>query len=196
MKARAMSLQNRNRLLNAIVFFTAQLRACGKVQLFTLLYLLDFEHFRQTGCSVTGAGYQAWKCGPVPIELMAEWDEPGADLACRIAIVPAGDGRREVVRLQPGVQFEDDDFTPRQLQLMAALVARFHDAAVAVDTVHEQNGAWHQVWQDGAGCGKVIPYALALDDTLPAREQVLAVAREKAMYQAALLAARDAVATP
>ena len=50
----------RNRLVNAIVFFADNTKFCGKIKLFKLLYLLDFEHFRQTGKSVTGGDYQAW----------------------------------------------------------------------------------------------------------------------------------------
>ena len=61
--------------------------ACGKIKLFKLLYLLDFEHFRQTGKSATGLEYQAWKFGPVPIELMEEWEDLAPDLASLVHIV-------------------------------------------------------------------------------------------------------------
>lgn len=49
----------REKLINAIVFFAANTRHCGKVKLFKLLYLLDFAHFRETGRSVTGLGTRA-----------------------------------------------------------------------------------------------------------------------------------------
>jgi len=57
---------NNERLVQAIVYFAHHTRSLGKVKLFKLLYLLDFEHFRQTGRSVTGQEYRAWKMGPVP----------------------------------------------------------------------------------------------------------------------------------
>lgn len=59
----------REKLINAIVFFAANTEHCGKIKLLKLLYLLDFEHFRQTGYSVTGMEYHAWKMGPVPTDL-------------------------------------------------------------------------------------------------------------------------------
>ena len=62
----------REKLIQAIVYLSDNTRHCGKIKLFKLLYLLDFEHFRQTGHSVTGMEYRAWKMGPVPIELVQE----------------------------------------------------------------------------------------------------------------------------
>jgi hypothetical protein len=49
----------RNKLINAIVYFAQNTQHLGKTKLFKLLYLLDFEHFRQTGRSVTGLDYYA-----------------------------------------------------------------------------------------------------------------------------------------
>ena len=66
----------REKLINAIIYFAKYTQYLGKIKLFKLLYLLDFEHFRMTGRSVTGLGYHAWKYGPVPIALDQEWDDP------------------------------------------------------------------------------------------------------------------------
>jgi hypothetical protein len=78
----------RDKLVNAILYFAHETKHFGKIKLFKLLYLLDFEHFRQTGRSVTGLDYQAWKYGPVPVEVMQEWDDPEPDLAAAIRIKP------------------------------------------------------------------------------------------------------------
>ena len=59
----------REKMINAIIYFANHTRHLGKIKLFKLLYLLDFEHFRQTGRSVTGLDYRAWKFGPVPVAL-------------------------------------------------------------------------------------------------------------------------------
>jgi len=67
--------QARQKLIHAVVFFASNTKYCGKVKLFKLLYLLDFGHFRQTGRSVTGLDYLAWKFGPVPLALAQEWDQ-------------------------------------------------------------------------------------------------------------------------
>jgi uncharacterized phage-associated protein len=186
---------NRNRLINAIVFFAENTQHCGKIKLFKLLYLLDFEHFRQTGKSVTGFEYQAWKFGPVPFELMEEWEEFGPDMTQAVRIEPEKvyDHTRMTVRVNEGVAFDPDDFTPRQLRIMEELAAKYRAnySLPMVELTHQENGAWDKVWQNGNGTQKVIPYDLAVGD-IPEREEVLAVAAERAMYQAALEAARSA----
>lgn len=186
---------NRSRLLNAVVFFAENVHACGKIKLFKLLYLLDFEHFRQTGKSVTGVEYQAWKFGPVPVELMEKWEDMDENLGRLIHIEPEKiiDHTRLNVVVNSGVRFDPDDFTPRQLRIMEALVARFRDtySDKMIDVTHEQNGAWDTIWQDGRGAYRVIPYELAVGEDVPEREALLSIARERTMYQAALNAARS-----
>ena len=81
-------LHDREKLVNAIIFFAENTKFCGKIKLIKLLYLLDFSHFRATGLSVTGLEYHAWKLGPVPIDVYQEWDAPAPDLAAAIDIVP------------------------------------------------------------------------------------------------------------
>ncbi|HSD37045.1 MAG TPA: Panacea domain-containing protein [Rhodocyclaceae bacterium] len=190
-----MANANRNRLINAIVFFAENTQHCGKIKLFKLLYLLDFENFRQTGKSVTGFEYQAWKFGPVPFELMEEWEEFGPDMAQAIRIEPEKiyDHTRMSVRVNEGVAFDPEDFTPRQLRIMEELATKYRTnySLPMVELTHEENGAWDKVWHNGAGAQKVIPYDLAVGD-VPERDEVLSVAAERAMYQAALEAARNA----
>lgn len=191
-----MATANRNRLINAIVFFAENTQFCGKIKLFKLLYLLDFEHFRQTGKSVTGFEYQAWKFGPVPVELMEEWEELSDDLAKAVHIVEERvyDFDRQTVRVNEGVQFDPDDFTPRQIKLMEDLADRHSDtySPKMIDVTHEQNGAWDKIWQGGLGAREPIPYELSISDTAPERDVLLSIAAEQAMYRAALRAAHTA----
>jgi uncharacterized phage-associated protein len=186
----------RQRLLQAVVYFAGHTQACGKIKLFKLLYLLDFEHFRQTGKSATGLDYQAWKFGPVPIELMEEWEELGTDLAGLVHIVEERqfDYDRQTVKLNPGVQFDTDAFSPRQLRILGDLVAQHRDtlSAKMIDVTHAQNGAWDRVWSGGQGAHRAIPYDLALSDADANSELVRELAQEQDMYRNALLAARRA----
>ena len=78
------STHHREKLIHAIVFFAKKTRHCGKTKLFKLLYLLDFDHFRETGRSVTGLKYYAGEMGPVPVALAEEWDEFEPDLKVAI----------------------------------------------------------------------------------------------------------------
>lgn len=185
-----MSQVNRERLINAIVFFAQNTLYCGKIKLFKLLYLLDFEHFRQTGKSVTGFDYQAWKFGPVPIDLMEEWEELGVDLSARVRIVEERvfNYDRQAVKVNHGVEFDADSFSPGQIRIMETVAAKHRDtySPTMIDVTHEQNGAWDKVWQRGAGAHKPIPYELAIADDAPERVAVPEIAIEQRMYRAAL----------
>lgn len=186
----------RQRLLQAVVFFASNTQHCGKIKLFKLLYLLDFEHFRQTGKSATGLDYEAWKFGPVPIELMEEWEDLGPDLAGLVHIVEEKvfDYDRQAVKVNEGVPFDAEPFSPRQLRIMRALAEQYRNtySPKMIDVTHAQNGAWDRVWQGGKGARHAIPYELAIGKADPHAEAVRELAREQAQYRAALLAARHA----
>ena len=170
----------RNKLINAILYFAEHTRGLGKIKLFKLLYLLDFEHFRQTGRPVTGMEYRAWKMGPVPAELVQIWDDLDADLAEAIEICPEKvyDYVRENVVSKR--RFDDAHFSPRELRILADLAARYADdlSDKMIDITHAENGAWARVWQDSAGSDQVIDYRLALADDEPNREAILQAAAE------------------
>ncbi|WP_373506750.1 Panacea domain-containing protein [Thiocapsa sp.] len=171
----------RDKLINTLLYFAHETKHLGKIKLFKLLYLLDFEHFRQTGRSVTGLDYQAWKYGPVPVEVMQEWDDPEPDVAAAIRIRPEpviDDVRETVV---PLVAFDDSHFTKRELRIMDELAARYRDtfSPAMIDVTHAENGAWAKIWQDGRGMSEAIPYALGLDPDSPLRESILEIARER-----------------
>lgn len=183
-------MTNRQRLINAVLFFAKNTNYCGKIKLFKLLYLLDFEHFRQTGKSVTGYDYQAWKFGPVPVDLMEEWEQLEPDLAQVVQIVPEQvvDFTRFSVKAKDAAEFDDSEFTPRQLRLMNELADKYRDtmSATMIDVTHAQNGAWDKIWQDGKGSRQPIPYALGIADDAPDKPILLEVAKELAMCEASL----------
>jgi uncharacterized phage-associated protein len=161
--------RNREKLINVIVYFATNTRHCGKVKLFKLLYLLDFTHFREAGRSVTGLDYQAWKMGPVPLDLMREWEELEPNKALAIDIVPERviDFKRELV--VPKTSFDDSLFTRRELRLMHELSKQF---------THQDRGPWDKIWDGGKGNNERIPYALAVPDSDPNRDSILQAARE------------------
>ena len=177
----------REKLINAIVFFAKNTKYCGKIKLIKLLYFLDFELFRQTGRNVTGLDYRAWKMGPVPTDFYQEWDEPGDDLAAAVDIVPTRiiDHTREQV--EPKIEFDDAHFTKRELRIMNELAARHCDdyAKQMVDATHA-GGPWSKIWDEGRGEGERIPYNLAIADNDPHRDAILEIAAEYAGTRAAL----------
>jgi len=157
---------NRERLINAVIFFAHNTQYCGKVKLFKLLFLLDFEHFRLTGKSVTGAEYSAWKMGPVPTVLYDQWDDPDDDFSDAVFFSSEQVFDYQKGTIKPKRDFDESEFTPRQLELMRAIAERYKDerSAFMIDVTHAENGAWSRIWNEGKGKSKTIPYSLALED--------------------------------
>jgi uncharacterized phage-associated protein len=177
----------REKLINVIVFFAKNTQYCGKIKLIKLLYLLDFEHFRQTGRSVTGMDYRAWKMGPVPLEFYQEFDAPEQDLAAAIDVLPEKviDYTRE--RVVSKTDFDDSHFTKRELRIMENLAVRFRDSLSKpmIDITHAELGPWETIWDNGRGNNERIPYPLALATDDPHRDAILASAREYAGIESA-----------
>jgi uncharacterized phage-associated protein len=171
---------DRQKLIDAIVFFAENTKYCGKVKIFKLLYLLDFAHFRETGRSVTGLDYQAWKLGPVPQDLAQEWFELEPDLAEAIEIIPQKviDYTRELV--VPRRKFQDELFTKRELRLMQELAQRFREdtSMPLVNVTHAERGPWDKIWDSGKGRNERIPYGLSVPDDDPHRDVILESAKE------------------
>ena len=178
------------RLTNAIIYFARNTERCGKIKLFKLLYLLDFQHFRETGKSVTGLDYQAWKFGPVPVKIMESWDDPDTPVAlgCHIEGERVIDHLRHTVKLDSGTQFDDSDFSRRQLRIMHDLVERYRDtnSPAMIDVTHQENGAWDKVWRNGQGSFQHIPYDLAVPDDDPHYSELLEIHSEQQARKAAL----------
>lgn len=176
-----LKLREREKLVNAVVYFTANTAHCGKIKLIKLLYLLDFEHFRQTGTSVTGLEYRAMELGPVPLDLYQEWDALEPDLAAAVDIVPERviDFVREAVH--PKSDFDDSHFTRRELRLLAELAERFRDdySKPMVNVTHAERGPWSAIWDNGRGKLDRIPYALAIRDDDPHADAVREYADEQ-----------------
>lgn len=181
--------RDRDKFVQAILYFAHNTRALGKVKLFKLLYLLDFEHFRQTGRSVTGLEYRAWKMGPVPAALVQQWDELEDDLAAAIRIEPRpviDYERQNVMPMQP---FDPEHFSKRELRLLEQISNRYRDtlSGKMIDVTHSENGAWARTWANGDGNDAPIPYEFAIADDDPNRGAVL----EAAAQHAAIAAAQD-----
>jgi hypothetical protein len=118
--------------------------------------------------------------GPVPRDLMQEWDEIESDMADAIDIVPEKliAFIRELV--VPKVAFNDSFFSRRELRLMHDFSVTFADELTKplIGFTHEERGPWDKIWDGGKGNSERIPYALAVRDSDPNRDAIIWSARE------------------
>jgi uncharacterized phage-associated protein len=156
---------DREKLLNALVYFSKNTRSCGKTKLFKLLYFLDFIHFRETGKSVTGLDYYAWEKGPVPQDLFFELKQPDKDLKETIALLEQfGDEDVKLCQVIAKKPFDPKFFSKRELKMMKDLAYIFRDALAKgmVEVTHLKGSPWDKTLKE-KGLRKRIDYLLAVD---------------------------------
>ena len=156
--------RDREKLINAIIFFAHSTRYLGKTKLCKLLYFLDFEHFKENGRSVTGLDYYAWKMGPVPVELYQEMEMPEPDMSEKIEFVEKTTRRGPMLTINPLAQFDAAFFSKRELRIMHQLAEEFREtlAEDMIEATHLENQPWHRVYVEEHKLQQLIPYELAL----------------------------------
>lgn len=171
---------DRERLINALIYFAGETKFATRTKLFHLLYLLDFDHFRTTGRSVTGSVYEARHDGPVPVQVSRAWDDPNSYLCHAIDIVKTICAKHATVDRGVRREFDDTHFTRRQLSLMAELTKKYKEGARPdLNEVREaENKAFARVWNEGSGENQPIPYEFALSDSDPHAKEIRGSAHE------------------
>lgn len=157
----------REKLLNAIVYFSENVNFFGKIKLFKLLYFFDFEHYKLTGRSSTGLDYYAWDKGPVPKALFDELDNPKPDFLNKIKLENKKTKYNKpmlcVSKLDNAV-FETSVFSKRELKILKDLVLKYKNfkADEMVEDTHLENHPWDQIYNRLNQKNELIPYELAL----------------------------------
>lgn len=162
--------RQREKLVNAALYFALNTEKFGLVKLFKLLYFLDFEHYKDIGRSVTGLEYEAWKQGPVPPKLNTEIKQ-GAEEdildALDIDLRSFAQNTKRFYKITAKKRRENDKvFTPREEEIMKRLAVDFkhHTADQISEETHLPNTPWSQVFKKGEGEGEQIPYDLVVPD--------------------------------
>jgi uncharacterized phage-associated protein len=172
---------NREKLLNAIIYFIENSGSMGKTKLFKLLYFLDFEHFKETGRSVTGLEYHAWKMGPVPVALQEEIENPEADFIETLDVEFGESNGYKFTNFKSKSKFDSKYFTKRELRLLKDIADRyFMDIAKEmVFRTHLEKEPWHRVWEVEKRRFDKIPYEYILDENEKDFIQSLKLEREE-----------------
>ena len=161
--------RDREKLINAIIYFLRETNHCHTLKLFKLLNFSDFEHFRQTGRTMFGLDYRALPMGPVPTALLEEIKQGGNDdLKSAVQLFEIRDDitkelqRRDLKAKSP---FDKKYFSKRELKILERVADFFKElkAADMSEFSHMKRLPWRSVYQGGKGSGHLIPPELALD---------------------------------
>jgi uncharacterized phage-associated protein len=184
--------RDREKLINAIIYFLRETNHCHTLKLFKLLNFADFEHFRQTGRTIFGLEYHALPKGPVPISLWNEIKRGGdQDLKNAISLFEVKDDiTDELLRrdLKPKAQFDKKYFTKREIKIMDR-VAEFFKELRAEDMSefsHMKHLPWAKIYNKGKGKNELIPEDLSLESE-PLVHDVPTIDRKEMEFRRELL---------
>ena len=175
---------SREKLINIMIFFLINTKHCGKTKLFKLLSFADFEHFRQTGKSISGLTYSAFPWGPVSKELFAEMENPPKDLHSNMYIPPKkeldNDEDKEYFRLRPKKRFEDKYFTDREIEILEKIVYIYKEVrSKDISKIsHDRELPWHKTVEE-KGMRQEIDYFLSLNESSPSKEVIATTQEER-----------------
>jgi uncharacterized phage-associated protein len=184
--------RDREKLINAIIYFVRETNHCHTLKLFKLLNFSDFEHFRQTGRTIFRLEYRALPKGPVPTDLLEEMKRGGGqDLKAAINLTEIKDditGELKRRDLKPRIAFDKKWFTPRELKVLARVAEFFRDlkADDMSEFSHKNNKPWASVYQNGKGQGQIIPPELVFDAE-PLMHEVPTIDQDELKYRREML---------
>jgi len=161
--------RDREKLLNAIIYFLGETNHCHTLKLFKLLNFADFEHFRQTGRTIFNLDYRALPMGPVPTKLYDELKQGGAaDLKAAVNLFAVKDEITDALLrrdLKARAKFDEKYFSKRELKIIKLVAEFFRDlkAADMSEFSHRKGEPWRAVFgSKGEGSGRLIPPDLSL----------------------------------
>lgn len=156
------------KLKNAIIYFVQQDKTVKLTKLMKLLYYLDFRHYKETGYSVTGQEYVAWRQGPVPKNVWHELrnnEDMGCGLHGAITLLPAQDDDIGfTIALMKGVKLSQSPFSHRESQLLKEVSEMFRGctAKQVSDASHMRGQPWEKTLKVKGEKAR-IDYDLALE---------------------------------
>lgn len=159
----------RKKLLNAIIYFSGNVKKPSRTKIFKLLYFLDFKHFKETGKSVTNLDYYVFERGPVPKSFYEEVksDQLPEDFQEGLKLVHFRSETTQKVGaiFKPRVSPDLSVFSPREQRILKqiALIYLDVDAEMISDISHLKNHPWDKTLET-KGLNARIDYKLAIDE--------------------------------
>lgn len=160
----------RKKMLHAILFFATKVKKPSRLKIFKLLYFFDFEHYKETGRSVTNLEYSALDYGPVPLELYRELSDNNMfeDFVNHFVLLSYESEMNEKKGfiVKPKMKPDMSVFSPREKRILNNLAEVYleSDAKLMTDASHELNKPWDKTIKEN-GINKKIAYNLILEKT-------------------------------
>jgi len=125
----------------AIIAYLASKAHVNKTKLFKLLYLIDFKHYAKHNQSVTGASYEHWTYGPVPVQV---WALIKNQTSTSFSVVKTSDDELDEVSEDRIISNDGVDIakalSPSEIEILEDVLKTYgsRSASQLVDLTHKQ----------------------------------------------------------
>lgn len=122
------------------VYLSERIQPLSKTKLLKLLYILDELSIKKSGIPFVNLKYKVWKFGPVSEELFVDLS---SDLKLMAPYLEKHTQNEENY-VRPIAEFNDDEFTANDIELMEDVIGRFgpKSAKDLVRYTHRENSPW------------------------------------------------------
>lgn len=158
---------NYEKLYNTILFFTQNVNKSYKTKIIKLLYILETEHFKQTGVPVVGFDYVSMHLGPYNHSLNNLLQFPTTEQKDYFQSIKTQVYDNDSSLIKPSIkEFADDEFTKREIRLMTELSIKYKDSSATeiIEELHKEGSAWHKIRIENTSGNAKIPYELSLEE--------------------------------
>ena len=140
------SESNRQKLGNAVNFIAAHARYPYKTEVLKLLFLMEERMVQQAHVPFLGIPFNAWRMGPVSVDVFEELSDGPVLLADFIALESNGQG----IRVTPKKDFCDDEFSNQEIQMMEDVMELYGwmNSDQLIAETHKKGSLWHQAVEE------------------------------------------------
>ncbi len=136
-----LTLADRNKIGNAVVYITERVPNLSKTKLLKLLYLMEEYSVKRFQTPFLGLPFEVWQAGPVVKDLFIDLSET--------PVILDGYVEKEVVDDKTYIKatktFSDDEFSDNDITVMEDILRRYgkKTAKQLVELTHRKDGLWY-----------------------------------------------------
>lgn len=126
---------------NTIIYLSQKIDKLSKTKLLKLLYILDEISIKKSGIPILNLKFKTWKFSPVSEDIFVELSSEPSLLKNYFKKHIEG----ENLYILPNGEFNDDEFSLNDLELMDFVVKEFGDktAKELINYTHRENSPWY-----------------------------------------------------
>lgn len=159
----------RNKLLNAVLYFSKNTKHSNTTKICKLLYYFDFEHFVQTGYPAIGLQYYSFQRGPVPKSFWVEVKDGivPEDFKGKLGLLVKdneSDPEKKEIEFKAIGKPDLSFFSPREKKIIEQIAFIFSESTAKEisDISHLKNKPW-DITKRTKGFNAPIDYLQAID---------------------------------